>query len=249
MTNHLDGQSALVTGSTSGIGRATAERLAKQGAFVVITGRNSKRGAEVVDGIVRKGGTAAFVSADLSEVRGVRSLASAAKAAAGGRIDILVNNGGIFPFTPSVDVSPAEFDETYNVNVRAPFFLVQALAPDMAERGHGSIVNLSTFAATKGVAGSAVYTSSKAAVETLTKVWAAEYGSKGVRVNAVAPGPVNTGGTAGMGEGLQAQASASAAGRIGEPEEIAAAVAFLVSAEARLIHGAILPVDGGLANS
>src|SRR5262249_12430167 len=130
-------------------------------------------------------------------------------------------------------------------NVKAPYFLVSELAPAMAERGKGAIINIGTMVAHFGLSGMALYGSSKAALILLTKSWAAEYGPSGVRVNAVSPGPTRTEGTAGMGDGLDQLASTTPHGTPGRPEDIAAAVTYLASDEARFVHGAILPVDGG----
>jgi len=129
--------------------------------------------------------------------------------------------------------------------VKVPFFLVAELAPKMAERGHGAIVNVSTMVAEFGMAQMALYGSSKAALVLLTKSWAAEYGPSGVRVNAVSPGPTRTEGAAGMGEALDQLAAAAPAGRVGLPEEIASAIVYLASDEASFVQGVLLPVDGG----
>ncbi len=136
-------------------------------------------------------------------------------------------------------------DEVFAVNVKAPFLLVGQLAPEMAKRGHGAIVNVSTMVAEFGMPGMALYGSSKAALELLTKSWAAEYGPSGVRVNAVSPGPTRTDGTAEMGEALDQLASAAPAGRPARPEEIASAIVYLASDEASFVQGVVLPVDGG----
>jgi NAD(P)-dependent dehydrogenase (short-subunit alcohol dehydrogenase family) len=133
----------------------------------------------------------------------------------------------------------------YAVNVRAPFFLVAALAPAMAERGSGAIVNVSTMVATNGMAQMAVYGSSKAALQLLTKSWAAEFAAAGVRVNAVSPGPTRTEGTAALGDNLDGLAATTPLNRVGRPEEVAAAIVWLASDAASLVHGAVLPVDGG----
>ncbi|MDH6128691.1 SDR family NAD(P)-dependent oxidoreductase [Kitasatospora sp. GP82] len=241
----LTGRVALVTGATSGIGAATAALLAQRGAHVLVAGRDSSRGKSVVAAIRARGGKADFVAADLREAQSVRQLARRAVDLGGGRVDILVNNAGIYPFGPTEKAAESEVDTVYALNVKAPFHLVAELAPTMAERGGGAIVNVSTIVAAYGAAGMALYGSSKAAVELLTKAWAAEYGPRGVRVNAVRPGPARTEGTAGMGEDLGALAAQAPAGRPAEPEEIAEAIAYLASDAASFVHGAVLPVDGG----
>jgi NAD(P)-dependent dehydrogenase (short-subunit alcohol dehydrogenase family) len=245
MANQLTGSTALVTGGNSGIGRATAITLARLGAHVVLSGRDATRGADAVADIRAEGGQADFVKADLSDEASARELAREATELGGGHVDILVNNAGIFPFGPTDQVSQAEFDRVYAVNVRAPFFLVAELAPAMANRGHGAIINVSTMVAQVGAAEMALYGSSKAALVLLTKSWAAEYGPAGVRVNAVSPGPTRTEGTVAMGEALDQLAAAAPSGRPGRPGEIAAAIAYLASDQASFVHGAVLPVDGG----
>ena len=245
MSQSFTGTTALVTGATSGIGRVVAGKLAERGAHVVITGRNAERGEQAVKEIRAAGGTADFVAADLADTASVRALAEQAVALGGGHVDVLINNAGQFPFGPTADTVEAEFDAVYATNVRAPFYLVAALAPAMATRGGGAIVNVSTMVAKFGQAGMALYGSSKAALELLTKSWAAEFGRSGVRVNAVSPGPTRTEGTAGMPDALDQLASAAPAGRVGTPDEIAEGILFLASDAAGLIHGVVLPVDGG----
>lgn len=236
---------ALVTGSTSGIGRATAERLAAQGMHVVVSGRNAERGDEVARGIRAAGGAADFVRADLRDATSAKELAEAALAIGDGRVDVLVNSAGIFPFGATADTTSDGFDEVYDINVKAPYFLVAALAPGMAERGAGAIVNVTTMVAEFGAAGMGLYGSTKAALVLLTKSWAAEFGPAGVRVNAVSPGPTRTEGTAAMGESLDQLAAAGPAGRPGTAGEIAEAIVFLATDAASFVHGAVLPVDGG----
>jgi NAD(P)-dependent dehydrogenase (short-subunit alcohol dehydrogenase family) len=244
MGRDLDGQTALVTGGNSGIGKATALALARRGARVVVSGRDSARGEAVVATIREEGGTANFLQAELGDAASARDLARRALDLAG-RVDILVNNAGIFPFVATAETTEETFDAVYATNVKVPYVLVGELAPMMAERGRGAIVNLSTMVASFGLAGTALYGSSKAALNLLTKAWAAEFGPKGVRVNAVSPGPTRTEGTAGMGDGLTQLATAAPAGRTAAPEEIAEAIVFLVSPEASFVHGVVLPVDGG----
>jgi NAD(P)-dependent dehydrogenase (short-subunit alcohol dehydrogenase family) len=245
MTSRLTGATALVTGGNSGIGRATAVALADLGAHVILSGRDAGRGEEAVAVIRDRGGSADFVAVDLADAASARFLAQRASELGGGHVDILVNNAGIFPFGPTQDAAEDDFDNVFAVNVKAPFFLVGELAPAMAKRGHGVIVNVSTMVAEFGMANMALYGSSKAALVLLTKSWAAEYGPSGVRVNAVSPGPTRTEGTAAMGEALDQLASAAPSGRPGLPAEIASAIVYLASDEASFIHGAVLPVDGG----
>jgi NAD(P)-dependent dehydrogenase (short-subunit alcohol dehydrogenase family) len=243
--NDLKGKTALVTGGNSGIGRAVATALAARGAHVVLTGRDADRGERAATAIRAAGGTADFVKTDLGDEASARALARQAEELGGGHVDILVNNAGIYPFGPTHDATEADFDKVYGVNVKAPFFLVAELAPKMAARGHGAIVNITTMVAEFGMAQMALYGSSKAALVLLTKSWAAEYGPSGVRVNAVSPGPTSTEGMADSTEALHQLAAAAPAGRPGLPEEVAAAVAYLVSEDASFVHGALLPVDGG----
>lgn len=240
----LQGRTALVTGATAGIGQAIAQAFAREGARVVVTGRDEQRGKAVVEAIRAAGGSATFVAADLTSEAGIERLVKEA-AAAFGPIDILVNNAGIFPFGPTAQTEEATFDGVIGTNVKAPFYLTAALAPQMAARGSGKIINVTTMAAHVGMPGMALYGASKAALTLLTKSWAAEFGPSGVNVNAISPGPTRTPGTVGMGEGLDQLASTLPAGRPADPSEIAEAAVYLASPEANFVHGITLPVDGG----
>lgn len=236
---------ALITGGTSGIGRAVANQLAAQGIHVVVAGRNADRGEQTVAAIRAAGGKADFVQTDLRDASSARSLAKRAVELGNGRVDILVNNAGVFPFGPTHETTEDDFERVYALNVKAPYFLVAELAPLMAESGKGAIVNISTMLADYGMSGMSLYGSSKAAINLLTKAWAAEYGPSGVRVNTVSPGPTRTEGTDAMGEGLNQLAAQAPAGRPASADEIAEAVVFLATDRASFIHGANLAVDGG----
>src|SRR5579864_7507510 len=236
---------ALITGGTSGIGRAAASKLAQLGIHVIVVGRDAGRGEKTVAEIRQAGGKADFISSDLRDATSAREVARKAIELGSGQVDILVNNAGIYPFGPTHETTEESFDRVYSLNVKVPYFLVAELAPLMAKQGKGAIVNLSTMVADYGAAGMALYGSSKSAVKLLTKAWAAEYGPSGVRVNAVSPGPTRTEGTGAMGEGLEQLAAQAPAGRPATADEIAEAIVFLATDRASFIHGAILPVDGG----
>jgi NAD(P)-dependent dehydrogenase (short-subunit alcohol dehydrogenase family) len=236
---------ALITGGTSGIGRAAANKLAQLGIHVLVVGRNAERGEKTVDEIRAAGGKADFISADLQDAASAHTVAKKAIDLGGGHVDILVNNAGIYPFGPTDEMTEEQFDRVFSINVKAPYFLVAELAPLMAKKGKGAIVNLSTMVADYGAPGMSLYGSSKAAINLLTKTWAAEYGPRGVRVNAVSPGPTLTEGTQTMGEGLEQLAAQGPAGRPATADEIAEAIVFLATERASFIYGAKLAVDGG----
>ena len=236
---NLVGQRALVTGATSGIGRAVAIQLAREGAEVVVHGRDAARGAGAVEQISAAGGTASFVAADLTDTADVQRLGSDV-----GEIDILINNAGISVFAPTAELEPAAFDRMFASNVRAPFLLVAALAPGMVARGRGSIVNMSSMAGGVGLVGGAAYGATKAALEAMTRSWAAEYSGSGVRVNAIAPGPVYTSTPSGP-EFIAALGETTPMQRASQPEEIAEVIAFLASPRASYMTGATVAADGG----
>ncbi len=236
---------ALITGGTSGIGRSVANKLAALGIHVIVVGRNAERGQKTVAEIHAAGGKGDFISSDLRDASSAREVARRAVELGDGHVDILINNVGIYPFGPTHETTEEMFERVYALNVKAPYFLVAELAPLMAKKGKGAIVNLSTMVADYGAPGMSLYGSSKAAINLLTKVWAAEYGPSGVRVNAVSPGPTRTEGTEAMGEGLEKLAAEAPAGRPASPDEIAEAIVFLATDRASFIHGAKLAVDGG----
>jgi NAD(P)-dependent dehydrogenase (short-subunit alcohol dehydrogenase family) len=234
----LAGQTALVTGATSGLGRAIAFQLAGEGADVVVHGRDPERGASTVAAIEAAGGRARFVAADLSDPGAVARLVAEV-----GDVDILVNNAGFSAWGPTATFDAAAFDGLFASNVRAPLLLTAAFAPGMAERGSGSIINIGSMAGSLGLAEGAAYGATKAAVASLTQAWAAEYSPKGVRVNTVAAGPVYT-----RPEGRElfdALGATTAMNRAAQPEEIAEVVAFLASPAASYVTGATVAADGG----
>jgi NAD(P)-dependent dehydrogenase (short-subunit alcohol dehydrogenase family) len=245
MQMNTDGLTALITGATSGIGRATAYKLAQLGVHVLVVGRNQERGKTTVDEIRGSGGKADFISSDLRDASGAREVARKAIELGNGHVDILINNAGVYPFGPTHEMTEELFDRVFSLNVKVPYFLVAELAPLMAKRGKGAIVNLSTMVADYGAPGMSLYGSSKAAINLLTKTWAAEYGPKGVRVNTVSPGPTRTEGTDSMGEGLEQLAAQAPAGRPATVDEIAEAIVFLATDRSSFVYGAKLAVDGG----
>ncbi|MDT5225050.1 MAG: hypothetical protein QOG19_2457 [Mycobacterium sp.] len=241
MATTLTGSTALVTGATSGIGREIALELAGLGAEVVVHGRSAERGAKTVSEIENAGGKARFVAADLGDADDVRRLAAEA-----GAVDILINNAGIYEFGGTAETDDATFDKHVNVNLRAPYILVQQLVPAMATRGGGAVVNVSTLAASVPARGAGIYGATKAGLEQLTRVWADEFGASGVRVNAVAAGPTVTPGTNDMGPGqIEGLGATTALGRTADAREIANAVVFLASPGASYINGAVLHATGG----
>jgi NAD(P)-dependent dehydrogenase (short-subunit alcohol dehydrogenase family) len=236
---------ALITGGTSGIGRATANKLAQLGIRVLVVGRNPERGKKAVDEIRAAGGEADFLSSDLRDAASAREVAKTAIELGNGHVDILINNAAIYPFGPTHEMTEEQFDRVFSLNVKVPYFLVAELAPLMAKRGKWAIINLSTMVSDYGAAGMSLYGSSKAAMNLLTKTWTAEYGPRGVRVNAVSPGPTRTEGTDAMGEGLERLAAQGPAGRPATADEIAEAIVFLATDRSSFVYGANLAVDGG----
>ncbi len=249
----LQSKTALVTGASRGIGRATASALADAGAHVLVHyGRSAQHAESLVASIRSKGGRADAISADLGTPDGATLLAKEVRSIVGERLDVLVSNAGIFKAATIQDHTLEDFDDLFATNVRSPFFLVQQLLPILGEGSN--IIAISSLAA-RAVVGKAdvddasipAYAATKGAIETLVKIWAAILGSRGIRVNAVAPGVIETD----MSDFAKTEAGRNLAlgmqalKRIGKPEDVADVVVFLASDGARWITGASIPVDGG----
>jgi len=239
----LENKTALITGAgaNGGIGAETARLFAREGAEVIVSGRDVARGEAVASAITSTGGRARFILADLSNLVAVRRLADEA-----GDVDILVNNAASFAFAPTAEQDAESFDESFAINVRAPYFLTAALASRMAAKGMGSIVNVTTMVAHIGMPGLSLYSATKGALDSLTRTWAAEFAPGGVRVNAVAPGPTRSEKVAGtMGEAAEELGRSTPLARMASTNEIAQTVLFLASDRASYITGATLAADGG----
>jgi NAD(P)-dependent dehydrogenase (short-subunit alcohol dehydrogenase family) len=247
MGNRLEGKTALVTGSTSNIGRAIALEFASEGAHVVVSGRDKERGEAVVSRISEMGGRGNLVLADLDGSVAASTALVAEAIGVLGRIDVLVNNAGVFPGSTTLATDEATFDRVYAVNVKAPYFLAAAVVPAMVERGNGVVINLGSWVARIGIPVGSLYSSTKGAVEALTRAWASEFGPLGVRVNAIAPGVVRTPVDDGFGDGHPGEMMmrGTPVGRSGSPSAIAHAAVYLASDEASFVHGTVIDVDGG----
>ncbi|MFI5913523.1 SDR family NAD(P)-dependent oxidoreductase [Dactylosporangium sp. NPDC051541] len=239
MSRRLQGRTALVTGSTSGIGRAIAERFAAEGAGVIVSGRREDLGVEVARGLKN----ATFLRVDL----GAGQEAIEEFAAQAGDVDILVNNAAYLVGGKATADTPEDvIDAALRTNIKAPFLLTAALAPKMRAKGGGAIVNIGSINALTGMPGSALYSATKAALHAMTAAWAAEFGPHGIRVNTIAPGPTAVEWSKPIRGYLERIVATTPSRRLSEPDEIAKAAVFLASDEASHIHGATLTVDGGL---
>jgi NAD(P)-dependent dehydrogenase (short-subunit alcohol dehydrogenase family) len=219
--------------------------LAQDGYAVVVTGRDSSRAAQTRELIESAGGRAIDPVADLSDPMEVRDLVERVRAAIDGPLEVLINNAGGGGFAPTEATSEEMFDAAFNTHVKAPYILAAAFAPEMAERGQGTIINVGSLSSTMAPAGTSVFQASKAALNMLTKSWTAEYGPRGVRINSVDPGFVITPANEAYRDGYGGFLASLPAGRGAQPAEIAEVIRFLVSPRASYVQGAVLTVDGG----
>jgi 3-oxoacyl-[acyl-carrier protein] reductase len=246
MMSHLTGKTALVTGASRGIGRASALALARMGAQVLVHyGRGAKEADNVVAEIRKGGGRADAIAADLAAADGPHKLARQVRSVVGDRLDILVANAGVSKTATIEETTVGDFDALFAVNVRAPFFLVQQLLPILHEGS--SVVLVSSLAARAVVGTIPAYAATKGAIDTLVKHLASALGQRGVRVNAVAPGVVATdmSSCAKTDAGREYALGLQTFKRLAEPEDVGDVVAFLASSDARWITGDTIHVDGG----
>ncbi len=249
MNMRFENKVAIITGSTKGIGRATAILMAQEGAKVVITGTTEEAGSEVVSIIKEAGGDAFFQKTDVTSAEALDALVKAALDHYG-KIDILVNNAGIGGSLANMNqITDAEWDKVLATNLTAAFQIMKLVIPVMENNGGGTIVNVASMASTAAGRGGIAYTTAKHGFLGLTRQISLDHGHTGIRINAVLPGPINTQMIARILEmpqhPLNMKIKISPSGRPGEPEEVAKAIAFLASDESSYIHGASLAVDGG----
>jgi 3-oxoacyl-[acyl-carrier protein] reductase len=245
----LTGKVAVVTGASKGIGAGIAQELAAQGAAVVVNYASSKESAEkVVAGIKKAGGKAIAVGGSVAKPEDIEKLFAETKKAFG-KVDILVNNAGVYGFKPLEAIAAEDFDWMYGINVKGLVLTTKAGVALFPEEG-GSVINIGSVASESGIPGSAVYSGTKGAVDSITRVLAKELGSKKIRVNAVNPGPVVTEGfkSAGFegGDFEKQMVADTPLGRVGQPDDIATVVSFLASDDARWVTGSLLQAAGGL---
>jgi glucose 1-dehydrogenase len=239
MAQRFAGRVCLITGAASGIGRATALRLAAEGGRIVVVDRDVEQGPEVADAIAASGGAARFVRADVADEDQIRTAVAVARDHDGG-IDVLVNDAGTMTFAPVAELEPARWDEILAVDLRAPFLFCKHCIPHMR---NGAIVNVSSIHAARTTAQVAPYAAAKAGLEALTRALAVELVETEIRVNAVAPGAIDT--PLLWSNPNVASGAEDVGEQVGSPEDVAAAIAFLASDDAAFVNGATLVVDGG----
>ena len=248
----LEGEVAIITGGNSGIGRATAEAMAREGAAVVVAARNKKLGEETVASIRASGGEALFLATDVTREPQVRRMVTKTVQAYA-KLTVLFNNAGIFLKGTVVDIPLEDWDRVMNVNVRGTFLCSRHVIPKMIESGGGSIINCSSVSAVIGNAGGSAYNASKGAIQNLTRNMALDFVADGIRVNNICPGVIETPMLVGditdekeLRKARRRSGKKQVMGRWGKPEEIAEAAVFLASPEASYVNGTSLFVDGGL---
>lgn len=242
----LEGKIAMITGGSRGIGRETAVTFADAGAKVVVADLSEKEGEETVNLISESGGQAFFAEMDVTNREQVEQVVSKVENK-WKKIDILINNAGITRDAKALNMTEAEWDQVVETNLKGVFNCTQAVAPGMVEREYGRIVNSGSVVALYGNYGQTNYVASKAGVIGMTKVWAREFGPKGVTVNAVAPGFIETEMTANVPDKIIERISdRTPLGRLGKPAEVAQTFLFLASDDASFINGSVITVDGGL---
>jgi NAD(P)-dependent dehydrogenase (short-subunit alcohol dehydrogenase family) len=247
LSRHLEGSVAIVTGASRGIGAAVARALADAGAAIALAARDRSALDRVAEGITTTGGRALVVPTDVTQAPEVEDLV-ARTVSEFGRLDVACNNaaGGGHPPTLLADIDPEAFRSAFATNLYGVFLAMKYEIPAMLASGGGSIVNMSSAAGVQAVGGLAAYVSTKFGIEGLTRVAALDYADKGIRVNAIAPGPILTDNLEHAGpEAQRLAAAAMPVQRIGQPEEVAAAVRWLCSAEAAFVTGTTLVIDGG----
>jgi NAD(P)-dependent dehydrogenase (short-subunit alcohol dehydrogenase family) len=246
----VEGKVAIVTGAGSGIGRASAMLLAKEGAKTVVVDRNAEAGEETVRMIKEAGGEAIFVKADVSKVEDIKKMVRTAVSTYG-KLNILFNNAGfIHEVAPTADASEEVFDETIATNLKGAFMGMKYAIPEMLRIGGGSIINIASIAGTKGVTNAPAYAASKGGVLALSRATAIEYATQNIRVNCISPGTISTPAMAALmkddPEIKRNYEEAVPQGRLGRPDEVAQVVLFLASDEASHVTGEKLAIDGGL---
>ncbi|AII11020.1 SDR family NAD(P)-dependent oxidoreductase [Rhodococcus opacus] len=241
----LDGKVAIVTGAARGIGAASARAFAANGAAVVICDLLDDDAADTVATITDKGGRASYIRTDVSDSASVQAAITHAENTFG-PLDIAHNNAGTFHPAPLADLADEDWARVININLTGVFLCMKYQLQSMVTRGSGSIVNTASVWSLAGAPTQAAYAASKHGVVGLTKTAALDYGTSGIRINAVAPGPIATAMTAAVPTDIMDSiVGRTAAGRYGQPDEVGQAVAWLCSDQASYINGAVLPVDGG----